>query len=943
MKSSMDKSLYQAPVGLLEDDPNAEITDIEIILDGEDPEDIEDACDPEFDDNLVDHMDERDVSSLGTELVEHFDNDCTARKDWAETYVKGLKLLGLKYEERTEPWGGACGAYHPILAEAVVKFQAESIMEQFPASGPVKTKIVGKETKENIAAAARVMEDMNFQLTERMVEYRPEHEKLLWSLPLAGSAFKKVYMDPTMGRQVALFVPAEDLVVPYGASSLETSERVTHVMRKTKNELKKMQAAGFYCDVELGEPTNTVDDIEKQKAEEQGFSTTNDDRFKVLEMHVDLDLIGFEDDDGIALPYIVTIEQGTKTVLSIRRNWYEDDVLRLKRQHFVHYTYVPSTGFYGLGLIHLVGGFAQSATSILRQLVDAGTLSNLPGGFKTKGLRVKGDDTPVSPGEFRDVDVASGVLKDNIMPLPYKEPSQTLYLLMQNIVEEGRRFASAGDLGISDMSANTPVGTTLAILERTLKTMSAVQARLHFAMKQEFKLLAGITRDNAADSEYGYEVDGGDQQAQVKQSDYDMCEVIPVSDPNASTMSQKIVQHQAAMQLANSAPQLYDLALLHRQGLEILGMKNVNKLVPMADDQVPKDPVSENMALLTMKPVKAFQYQDHEAHIAVHMSMAQDPKIAAMVGQNPQAQIIIANGAAHLQEHLAMAYKAAIEKQLGVPLPLVDEDNPMSPEIEMQVSKLAAQAAQQLLQANQAEAAQQQAQQKAQDPVIQMQQQELKIKEREVGVKEMAVKIDAAARADKQQLEEARLAQEERIAGLEIGTKVASEREKVDHLSEVLLAKIAEFKSGHFNEGVKLAMQEKNKVQSENERLKQAQADRKVQEILDAERLKIERLRAETERQKMENDHIRAEKEAARAERTAKNPPKPVKEVKPYIPPPAPPAPAPQPAPPPVINISIPLAIDTKKGSTIRTGKAVKIADGTWEMQSTETEAKKEK
>lgn len=534
MATNVDKASYQAPVGLAAD--ASDTPDIEIIL-GEPGDESDIPEEVPFDCNLVDYMESNDVDSLGTELVADFDTDVNARKEWTTTYVKGLKLLGLKYETRSEPWSGACGSFHPILAEAVVKFQAESITEQFPAAGPVKTSIIGKETKQNRDAAARVRDDMNFQLTERMVEYRSEHEKLLWALALAGSAFKKVYYDPSMGRPVAMFVPAEDLVVPYGSSSLENAERVTHIMRKTENEMRKLQVSGFYADFDLGEPVSVLDDIDKQKAEEQGFTATSDDRFRVLEMHVELDLKGYEDPDGIALPYVVTVEKGTAKVLAIRRNWYEDDVLRIKRNHFIHYVYIPNFGFYGLGLIHLVGGFAESATSILRQLVDAGTLSNLPGGYKTKAMRIKGDDTPISPGEFRDVDIPAGTLRDNILPLPYKEPSQTLFLLMQNIVEEGRRFASAGDLAISDMSANTPVGTTLAILERTLKVMSAVQARLHFAMKQEFRLLAGIIRDYTSDS-YEYDVEGG---SQVKQCDYDTCEVIPVSDPNAATISQKVV------------------------------------------------------------------------------------------------------------------------------------------------------------------------------------------------------------------------------------------------------------------------------------------------------------------------------------------------------------------------------------------------------------------
>ena len=767
--ANMDKALYQAPVGLDEAESPAEIV---IVIGEEEDANTDNSTPCDFDANLAEEMEDGVLSSLGTTLVDQFNEDWNARKDWVDTYVKGLKLLGLKYEERSEPWSGACGAFHPILAEAVVKFQAESIMETFPAAGPVKTTIIGKETPETQAAAARVRDDMNFQLTERMVEYRPEHEKMLWALPLAGSAFKKVYYDPSLGRQVSMFVPAEDMVVPYGSSSLETAECVTHIMRKTANDIRKLQASGFYLDIDLGEPTTTLDDIDKQKAEEQGYTATSDDRFRVLEMHIDLNLAGYEDENDIALPYVVTIEKGTSQILGIRRNWYEDDTLRLKRQHFVHYTYVPGFGFYGFGLIHLVGGFAQSATSILRQLVDAGTLSNLPGGYKTKGLRVKGDDTPIAPGEFRDVDVSSGVIRDNIMPLPYKEPSQTLYLLMQNIVEEGRRFASAGDMQISDMSANTPVGTTLAILERTLKVMSAVQARLHFAMKQEFKLLAGVIRDYTPE-EYEYDVDGG---AQIKQADYDMCDVIPVSDPNASTMSQKVIQYQAVMQNAQAAPQIYNLPLLHRQMAEVLGVKNADKLIPMAEDQKPMDPVSENMAVLTGKPVKAFQYQDHEAHIKVHMAFMQDPKLAQLVGQDPAAQAKQAAGMAHLSEHIAMEYRNQIEKQLGAALPAnkdeAGENITLPPEIEIQISKLTAMAAQQLLQANQAEMQQQQAQQQAQDPIVQMQQQELQMKQQEIQLKEKKLQMDAVALADKQDLEEKRLEFDMQLAGVKLGSEI---------------------------------------------------------------------------------------------------------------------------------------------------------------------------
>jgi hypothetical protein len=667
---AIDKALNQAPLGLSEmvedmepaieieiEDPESvsiKAGDLEIEIEKEDMDD-------EFNENLAENLEDDILTELAGDLIGEYQSDIDSRKDWVQTYVDGLELLGLKIEERTEPWPGACGVYHPLLSEAIVKFQSETIMETFPAAGPVKTSILGQETQERIEAAQRVKEDMNYQLTEVMVEYRPEHERMLWGLGLSGNAFKKVYFDPNLDRQVSLFVPAEDIVVPYGASSLETSERVTHVMRKTKNELRKLQVMGFYKDVELDDPTDTLDEIEKKIAEQMGFKASQDDRYKLLEMHVYLDLPGYEDKDekgketGIALPYVVTIEKGTETVLAIRRNYHADDPNKQKRDHFVHYGYVPGFGFYCFGLIHLIGAFAKSGTSILRQLVDAGVLSNLPGGFKTKGLRVKGDDTPIAPAEFRDVDVASGTIKDNIMTLPYKEPSQVLYTLLGTIVDEGRRFASAADLKVSDMSSQSPVGTTLAILERTLKVMSAVQARVHYAMKQEFKLLKNIIRDYTPED---YEYDPVEGPPRAKRSDYDMVEVLPVSDPNSATMSQKVVQYQAALQLAQSAPQLYDLPLLHRQMLEVLGIRNASKLVPIEDDLKPTDPVSENMDALNEKPLKAFIYQDHAAHITVHMTMLQDPVTMQILGQqNPKAQSISAAFMAHIMEHFAFQYQ----------------------------------------------------------------------------------------------------------------------------------------------------------------------------------------------------------------------------------------------------------------------------------------------
>jgi hypothetical protein len=783
---AIDKALNQAPLGLSEmvedmepaieieiEDPESisiKAGDLEIVLEKEDMDD-------EFNENLAENLDDDILTELAGDLLGEFQSDIDSRKDWVQTYVDGLELLGLKIEERTEPWPGACGVYHPLLSEAIVKFQSETIMETFPAAGPVKTSILGQETQERIEAAQRVKEDMNYQLTEVMVEYRPEHERMLWGLGLSGNAFKKVYFDPNLGRQVSLFVPAEDIVVPYGASSLETSERVTHVMRKTKNELRKLQVMGFYKDVELDDPTDTLDEIEKKIAEQMGFKASQDDRYKLLEMHVYLDLPGYEDKDekgketGIALPYVVTIEKGTETVLAIRRNYHADDPNKQKRDHFVHYGYVPGFGFYCFGLIHLIGAFAKSGTSILRQLVDAGVLSNLPGGFKTKGLRVKGDDTPIAPAEFRDVDVASGTIKDNIMTLPYKEPSQVLYTLLGTIVDEGRRFASAADLKVSDMSSQSPVGTTLAILERTLKVMSAVQARVHYAMKQEFKLLKNIIRDYTPED---YEYDPVEGPPRAKRSDYDMVEVLPVSDPNSATMSQKVVQYQAALQLAQSAPQLYDLPLLHRQMLEVLGIRNASKLVPIEDDLKPTDPVSENMDALNEKPLKAFIYQDHAAHITVHMSMLQDPVTAQILGQNPKAQSISAAFMAHIMEHFAFQYRKNIEEKLGVPYP--DPNEEMPEDMEVEISRLAAAGAQKLLQSNQAMMAQQQAQQAAQDPVVQMQQQELQIKAAEVQRKTQKDQIDAQMRMAQIETERRRIATQTEVEGAKLGAQIAKDK-----------------------------------------------------------------------------------------------------------------------------------------------------------------------
>ena len=720
----MEKSLYAAPQGIMQGlDPDVGEIEIEIAGEEAEPEGEEDLGPTEFDDNLAEYLDDSELGKISSGLMELVEADINSRKDWVEMLVKGLEVLGMKYEERTEPWNGACGVYSPLLTEAAVRFQSETIIETFPAAGPVKTEIIGAIDKLKEEAAERVGADMNYELTEGMPEYRPEHERMLFNLGLTGSAFKKVYYDPNIGRQTSIYIPAEDVIIPYGSSGARMAERVTHIMRKTKNDIRKLQVSGFYRDIELGEPTQIHTDVEKKKAEEQGYSLTDDERYQICEIQVDYDLPMFEDEDGIARPYIISIEKGTRKVLSIYRNWKEKDPLKLKRDHLVQYDYVPGFGAYGLGYIHLIGGYARAGTSIIRQLVDAGTLSNLPGGLKTRGLRTKGDDTPIAPGEFRDVDIASGALRDNIMPLPYKEPSQVLAGLLKEITDEGRRLGSIADMNVSDMGANAPVGTTLALLERQLKTMSAVQARVHYSMRQEFKLLKEIIREHAPKS-YAYDPDKADRKA--KQSDYDLVEVIPVSDPNSSTMAQRIMQYQAVIQLSQSAPQIYDLPMLHRQMIEVLGVKNADKLVPTEDDKMPKDPISENMGFLKGKPTKAFIFQDHDAHIAVHSTFMQDPMIAQQIGQNPMAQQMQAAIQAHIADHLAFQYRSQIEKQLGVQMPAPDAKLP--PDQEVQLSRLVAQAAVQLTQQHQAMAAQQQAQQQAQDPLVQMQQQELQIK-----------------------------------------------------------------------------------------------------------------------------------------------------------------------------------------------------------------------
>jgi len=789
---AIEKGQYAAPMGLedlegdLEGVAEMDVSDLEVEI--VDPESVtlsdgsmEITIIPgneqdfsEFGANLAELMEDSDLETLSGELVGQITTDIDGRKDWADTFVKGLDVLGFKYEERSDPWEGACGVNSTVLAEAAIRFQAETMSETMPAAGPVKTRVLGRETKEKDEAAARVKADMNYELTENMVEYRPEHERMLYSLGLAGSAFKKVYYDPNLGRQVAIYISAEDVIVPYGASNIEAAERVTHVMRKTKNELKKLQAAGFYKDVDLGDPEPYHTDIEEKKAEDGGYSLTDDDRYAVYEIHADLLIEGVDDDDGIARPYVVTIERGSGEVLAIRRNYEEGDPLTLKRQHFVHYNYVPGFGFYGLGLIHIIGGYARAGTSLIRQLVDAGTLSNLPGGLKSRGLRIKGDDSPINPGEFKDVDVPSGSIRDNIMPLPYKEPSQTLLALLNQITTEGRRLGAISDMDISDMSANAPVGTTLALLERTLKPMAAVQARVHYAMKQEFKLLKAIMAEYAPE-EYAYIPSRGEVGA--KRADYLMVDVIPVSDPNNSTMAQRVVQYQTVLQMSAQAPQIYDLPQLHRQMIEVLGVKNADKLVPTKDDAKPADPISENMDALVGKPMKAFIYQDQDAHIATHMSFMQDPMVAQLIGQNPQAKQIMTSLQAHIAEHLGFSYRQKIEEKLGVPLPAPNEE--MSEDMEVQLSRLVADAGKQLQQSNQQQAAQKKAQEQQKDPIMQMKQAELQIKQAEEQRKAANDQADQKIKQFDMQLKEQKIL---------LDGNVASERLKLDEKELMLTA-----------------------------------------------------------------------------------------------------------------------------------------------------------
>ena len=730
--------------------------------------------------NLAEYMDDSALGNLTSDLVGAFEADKASRKEWSHTYTKGLDLLGMKIEERSMPWPGACGVFHPVLAESVIRFQAQSIMETFPAKGPVKTQIVGKLNEEKEKQAVRVQDEMNYQLTEVMTEYRSEHENMLFSLPLAGSAFKKVYYDIDMGRNCSMFIPAEDLVVSYGAPDLMTCPRYTHVMKKTKNDVIKLQLAGFYRDIELSTPNVEYSKIQETYDHLTGDqpSIEYDERYTILEFHVDIDLAGFEDmqdgeETGLGLPYVVSIDHSSGKVLSIYRNWQVDDIDRRKNMHFVHYKYLPGLGFYGFGLIHLIGGLAKSATSILRQLVDAGTLSNLPAGLKSRGLRIKGDDAPLMPGEFRDVDVPSGAIKDNITFLPYKEPSTVLYQLLGTIVEEGRKFASVADVQAADMNNQAPVGTTLAIMERGMKVMSAVQARLHASMRQEFRILSYLIRDNLP-AEYAYEL----EENAVRPQDFDdRVDIIPVSDPNATTMSQRIMQYQAALQLAAQAPQMYDLPELHRQMLETMGLGDVDKIVPSDKDMKPEDPVRENMDIINGEPVQAFSYQDHKAHITVHTAAIEDPKIQELLSKSPMAKSIQSAAEAHIREHLAFEYRNEIESQMGVPLPSPDE--PMPRDVEHKLSSLMAKAAEKLLGKDQAEAQQQQAQQQAEDPVLQQQKRDLDIREADVKRKAEADRMRVAADLQKTAMRDAtereRIDSTERTVGAQIGSRMASE------------------------------------------------------------------------------------------------------------------------------------------------------------------------
>ena len=763
--------------------PLGEDEDGSLVVELDGSEELLDDTAMEHDSNLAEYIDESTLGSMASELVAAFTSDRQSRADWAAAYVKGLDLLGLKIEERSQPWEGASGVFHPMLTEAVVRFEAQAISELFPAAGPVRTKIVGTSTPEKLDQAKRVEEELNYQLTDHMPEYREELEQMLFCLPLSGSAFKKVYYDPLLERGAAPFVPAEDLVVSYGASDLMTCERYTHVMKKTPIEIIKLQAGGFYRDVDLPDPAPDFSDIQEKYDEMNGEGTTldDDDRHTILEMHVTMNMPEeFDDPEGIPRPYVVTIDKSSQEILSIRRNWYEDDARKTKRMHFVHYKYLPGMGFYGTGLIHMIGGLAKSATSIMRQLIDAGTLSNLPAGLKARGMRIKGDGTPLQPGEWRDVDVGGGTLRESLFPLPYKEPSTVLYQLLGNVVEEGRRIGSVADIQVGNMNAEAPVGTTLALLERSMKVMTGVQARLHAALKKELRLLATIIHDYMP-PEYDYPVEGDFN----RKDDFNKSvSIIPVSDPNAATMAQRVVQYQAALQLAQQAPHLYDLGKLHRQMLEVLGIQDADEIIKLPEDIKPKDPVTENMGMLKQEQVKVFAYQDHEAHIAVHMAAAQDPKIQQMVGQSPFASAIQAAFAAHVTEHVAMQYRVDIQKQLGIEMPDLEMDLPE--DVEREVSRMTAAAAAKLLQKNQNEVAQQEAQKQEQDPLTQIQRAELELKGREVALKEAQAKHDALMDIEKLKLDEKikvanvavqseRIESEDRRAGANLGVKIATD------------------------------------------------------------------------------------------------------------------------------------------------------------------------
>ena len=740
----------------------------------------------EFDDNLSDFMDDRELGRLSSELVSLAKADLDSRKDWEETYIKGLEQLGMKIEDRSTPWPGACGVQHPILAEAVVRFQAQTITEIFPNSGPVKIKMLGKMTPAKEKQALRVKEYMNYLITEEMPEYRSETEKMLFNLALAGSAFRKVYWDPSMGRPCSMFIPAEELLVSYGSPSLEMAERITHVMKKTTNEVRKLQVSGFYRDVDLGNGQDDQTSIEEKYDDLTGDSPSfsADDRHTLYEMHVDWDLAGFEDENngeetGVALPYVITVDIGSSEVLSIRRNWIEGDEFKRRRNHFVHYEYLPGMGFYGFGLIHLIGGMAKSATSLLRQLVDAGTLSNLPGGLKARGLRIKGDDSPIMPGEFRDVDVPGGAIRDNITFLPYKDPSNVLHELLKNIVEEGRRFASISDMNISDMNQQAPVGTTLAIIERSMVSMNAIQARIHYAMKKEFKILSRIVRDYLPE-DYEWEVDDGEM---MKTKDFDgRLDVIPVSDPNSSTMAQRIMQYQAALQLASTAPDIYNLSELHRQMLDVLGIQDADVIVPTDDDVKAVDPVSENMNLMKTDPVKAFMWQDHEAHIQVHMDAAKDPKMLAIMQNSPKAKQIEAALSAHVLEHLGFKYRREIENELGVELPPLEL--PLPKEIEVQLSALVAEAGSRLLGRDVAEMQLKEQMEKMEDPVVKQQNRQLDIDESKVTSKMQTdaarIAADLKKAALRAEVDRERISSAELIKGIEIGVDSSIDIQKLE-------------------------------------------------------------------------------------------------------------------------------------------------------------------